>query len=92
MNKAIYFKGENCGVCQQLYPKVLAHFKAKYPALEFETVEVQKNPELAAQHGVFTIPVLVVLFEGKEHFRFVRNFATRDIDEKLERTYGLMFG
>lgn len=91
MNKAIYFKGENCSVCQELYPKIKSHFEENYSELEFQVVEVQKEPEIAAQNGVFTIPVLLIFFEGKEHFRFVRNFSTREVDEKLERTYRLMF-
>ena len=37
MNKSIYFKGNKCGVCQVLLPKVEAHFSTYYNQLEFET-------------------------------------------------------
>mgnify|MGYP000120845385 CR=1 FL=1 len=91
MNKAIYFKGENCGVCAALLPKMEVHFSENYPLLEFEIIEVQKTPEIAAQFNVFTIPVLIILFEGKEYYRFVRNFSAGEIDQKLQRTYKLSF-
>ncbi len=91
MNKAIYFKGENCGVCAALLPKMEAHFSENYPLLKFEIIEVQKEPEIAAQFQVFTIPVLIILFEGKEYYRFVRNFSASEIDQKLQRTYKLSF-
>jgi thioredoxin-like negative regulator of GroEL len=91
VNKAIYFKGENCSVCKALLPKMQAHFAANYPLLDFEIVEVEKQPEIAAQFNVFTIPVVVIFFDDKEHFRFVRNFSASEIDQKLERTYQLRF-
>lgn len=91
MNKAIYFKGEHCGVCQVLFPKIEAHFQSVYPLLDFQVVEVEKTPEIAAQYGVFTLPVLLIFFEGKENFRFVRHFSTAQVDEKLARVYRLLF-
>jgi hypothetical protein len=47
---------------------------------------------MAAQYGVYTAPVLLIFFDGKEHSRFVRNFSGRDIDDKIERVYDIMFG
>ena len=91
VNKAIYFKGENCSVWKALLPKMEAHFIANYPLLDFEIVEVEKQPEIAAQFNVFTIPLMVILFDDKEHYRFVRNFLGSEIDQKLERTYQLRF-
>ncbi|MFT5819048.1 MAG: thioredoxin 1 [Crocinitomix sp.] len=91
MNRAIYFKGENCSVCKALLPKMVKHFSENYPLLEFEIIAVEKSPEIAAQFSVFTIPVLIILFDDKEHFRFVRNFSGIEIDQKLKRTYQLKF-
>lgn len=91
MNKAIYFKGENCGVCAALLPKIEAHFLENYPLLKFEIIPVETSPKIAAQFNVFTIPVLIILFDNKEHFRFVRNFSAIEIDQKLNRTYQLRF-
>lgn len=91
MNKAIYFKGHNCGVCIVLYPKIKTHFAEKFPLIEFQTVQVEDEPEIAAQNSVFTIPTLLVFIDDKEYFRFVRNFSTLEIDEKLVRVYKLKF-
>ncbi len=90
MNKAVYFKGTNCGVCNVLLPQIEAHFLAHYPLFEFEVIDVENQPELAAQYGVFTVPVLLIVSEGKENFRFVRHFSTAQVDEKIGRLYRLM--
>jgi len=92
MNKAIYFSGRNCAVCHDLLPKVERHFSATFPQLAFEIVEVEDQPLIAAQHTIFTVPALLVFIAGKEQFRFVRHFSPGQIDEKLLRTYHLLFG
>lgn len=91
MNKAIYFKGDRCSVCTALYPKIKTHFEEEFPFMDFQTIEGDQLQKVAAQHGVYSAPVLLVFFEGKEHSRFVRNFSTRDIDEKIARVYHLLF-
>lgn len=91
MNRAIYFKGSNCGVCQDLFPKVKVHFEQHYPLLEFQIVQVEDQPEIAAHYTIFTIPALLIFIEDKEQFRFVRYFSPGQIDEKLQRTYHLLF-
>lgn len=91
MNKAIYFKSETCAICRDLLPKVENHFRAHYPQLPFEIIDIEKKGEVAAQYHVFAAPVLLIFFEDKEHFRLVRNFSLYEIDAKLERTYNLMF-
>jgi thioredoxin-like negative regulator of GroEL len=91
MNKAIYFRGDQCSVCTALYPKIKAHFEQVYPRMDFETIEGEALQKVVAQYGVFSVPVLLVFFDGKEQSRFVRNFSTREVDEKINRVYHLMF-
>ncbi len=91
MNKAIYFRGMNCAVCNDLFPKVVRHFENTYPRLKFEVVQVEVQPAIAAHYTIFTVPALLIFIEGKEQFRFVRHFSPGQIDEKLQRTYHLLF-
>lgn len=91
MNKAYYFKSPNCVVCESLLPKIEAHIKSQYPLLEWQVIEVDRYPDTAAQFHVFTAPTLLVFFEGKEYFRWVRNFSVGEIDHRLKRVYDLMF-
>ncbi len=91
MHKAIYFKSYSCGVCTSLLPKVERLFLAEFPLLDFEVIQVEKEPERAAEMGVFTVPVLIVFFENKEHFRFVRNFSIQEVEAKITRPYSLLF-
>lgn len=91
MNKAFYFKNNGCVVCHDLLPKVKNHFLKTYPKLDFEVVEVQENPEYAGQNRVFTVPVLLVILDGREQFRLVRNFSIPEIDQNLSRVYSLVF-
>lgn len=91
MNKAIYFKGRNCSVCHDLFPKIQQHFKEVYPLIEFEVIQIEDDPEISAQYVIFTIPALLIIIDSKEQFRFVRHFSAAQIDEIFMRTYTLMF-
>jgi len=90
-NEFIYFTNHSCNVDRALLPKIQKHIATKYPLMDFVMVQVEDEPEKAAQLGVFTVPALLVVFEGKESFRFVRNFSTRELDDKVERLYNLLF-
>lgn len=89
---AVYFSGPDCSVCQVLKPKVLALLAQQFPQLALAEVDCGRSSELAAQQSVFTVPTLVVYFDGRELLRKVRNFSLRELAEELERPYALFFG
>lgn len=89
---AVYFSGENCGVCQVMEPKVRELLDSEFPRFVFARVATANAAELAAQHGVFTVPTLLIFFDGRESFRYARNFSLGQLRADLARPYQLFFG
>lgn len=88
--EAYYFTGSNCNVCKVLKPKLKELFKANFPKASFFEINIEEDPAKAADFMVFTIPVLVLLVDGKEYIKFVRTFSLKEVEEKLERVYKLL--
>lgn len=86
---AKYFTSEGCNVCKVLLPKIKQLFEEQYSNIQFDVVDVKVSPIEAANNQVFTIPVFVIYFEGKEQYRFVRVFSLEEIKEKLDRIISL---
>lgn len=89
MIELLLFSGKNCGVCSILEPK-LREVSENYSKLKFTVIKVEENPEIAAQHMVFSLPVLLVFAENKETYRFKGSFSIREIEAKLQRLIQLM--
>jgi thioredoxin-like negative regulator of GroEL len=87
--EVIYYSGSKCGVCQVLKPKVFEAIKLNHPKVDLREVNIQSEPEFAAQNMVFTLPVVQILVDGKEQYRFARSFAVHEVLNKLKRIYEL---
>ncbi|HEY9148519.1 MAG TPA: thioredoxin family protein [Gammaproteobacteria bacterium] len=87
----LYFSADGCGVCTVLLPKVEALLQQEYPRVALGKLNCSRSPELAAGHGVFTVPTLVLYFEGRETQRFARNVSLGQLREALARPYQLLF-
>lgn len=85
MIELLYFTGKTCGVCQVLKPKLLEAVRENFPEVTIRVVDVEEEPELAGQSMVFTLPVVILKFDGREMFRFARSFAVYQVLEKLEQ-------
>ena len=83
--KLLYFQSPACGVCHALRPKLEEFLKESYPDLSLAVVDIAKNKETAAQHLVFTTPVLIIQVDGREYERFVRAFSIGEVNAKLTR-------
>lgn len=88
---AVYFASP-CGVCEAMWPRVEALFSRHFPKVPLEVVDAAASPDVAAQAGVFTVPVLVVQFGGREFLRRERNFSLVDVEQALDRVYSLWQG
>jgi len=87
-----YFSHDNCNVCKVLKPKLSAALEEHYPQIEQIYVNVEHSPELAGQHSIFTVPVVVFYFDGQESLRKSRSFGVGELMDYLERPYAIMFG
>ncbi|MBI3873797.1 MAG: thioredoxin family protein [Arcobacter sp.] len=83
----LYVGGEHCSVCKALYPKVFAAFSREFPEIEKLRIEIENEKEFVSQLNIFTIPTIIVFFEGKEFFRKSRNFSVDLFIEEIRRPY-----
>ena len=59
------FYADWCGPCKMLAPVLHEIAEENAGALKVGKINVDEQPELAAQFGVMSIPTLVVMKEGK---------------------------
>lgn len=61
-----------------------------YPQIILEVHSVEEQPKIAAEFGVFTVPVAILSVDGKESERWVRSFGVIEIEQKLQRIITLI--
>ncbi|WP_432358963.1 thioredoxin family protein [Sporosarcina sp. UB5] len=66
----LFVKTDHCSVCEGLYPQV-AELMEEYP-FPFYKVNAAQVPEMAGQLSLFTAPVVLLFYKGKETARFAR--------------------
>ncbi len=88
---AMYFSHESCNVCKVLKPKVGKLLSEKFPKMKLFFSDTQKLPEIAGQNHVFSVPTLLIYFDGKETFRFSRSISVQEIEMRIRRPYTLFF-
>lgn len=87
-----YYSTDSCSVCKVLKPKVQELLEDRFPQMRSCYVDIDKSPLLSGQFRVFTIPTILVFFDGKEHARLSRNIGIGQLEENIARPYGLLFG
>ncbi len=87
-----YFSAPHCHVCKVLKPKLAEMLNEEYPNIELFYVDIDKAPVISGQYRIFTIPTLLIFFEGKEYLRKSRNIGLTELNRELEKPYRLMFG
>lgn len=85
----LYIGGMNCGVCKALYPKIMGSFEKEFPKMTKIRVEIEEEREFVSKLEVFTIPTIIVYFEGKEFFRKSRHISVEGFVEEVRRPYQL---
>ncbi|PIF06223.1 MAG: thiol reductase thioredoxin [Draconibacterium sp.] len=86
-----YFSTEKCNVCKVLRPKIEALLSSEFPLMEMYYIDTEKFPEIAAQIRIFTVPTIVVFFDGQEFIRKSRNIGIGELRQELWRPYKLFF-
>lgn len=87
----VYFSHDLCNVCKVLKPKVAKLLEENFSEMEMLYVNTEKLPEAAGQHRVFTVPTVLVFFDGKESLRYSRNFSISELAIAIERPYDMLF-
>src|SRR5690554_3370592 len=87
----IYFSSNNCNVCKTLKPKVDSMIVNEFPGMISAFVKIDDVPKAAGQYHIFTVPVVLVFFQGKETIRKSRNFSIEELYREIHRPYSLLF-
>ena len=86
----LFFKGDQCSVCGSLLPKIDKLLKDKFKDVFIKIIDINKSPQVASNHFVFSLPVVIILVDGKEYERFARSFSILEIEKKLNRIISLI--
>lgn len=86
-----YFSHDKCSVCKTLKPKIDEYFSEHFPKIERIYVNTEELPNLVGKYSVFTVPVILVFFEGKETYRKARSIGVQELAELVERPYSIIF-
>jgi thioredoxin-like negative regulator of GroEL len=77
----LFVKTNNCSVCDGLYPQVEV-LNADYP-IPFYQVNVAEVPTIAGQLSLFSAPIVILFYEGKEYARFARFVRIEELKRRL---------
>jgi len=72
-----------CGPCRMLGPVLEEIAQARANELRLVKVNVDENPELAAQYGITSIPAVFLLNDGKVAARTVGYMSRKDLESAL---------
>lgn len=86
----IYFGNNGCGVCKVMKPKVEVLLQ-EYPNVKSAYIDTDNSLELSASYNIFSVPAILVFTKSKEIIREARHISLRDLDERINRYYNLMF-
>ena len=87
----LYFSGENCGVCTALKPKIQSSFQIHFPKIKQLFISASDYPAIAAHFSIFTIPSVLIYFDGKETKRESRHISVDQLIQSTKRPYELYF-
>ena len=85
----ILFGGEHCGVCKTLRSKLGPILKQHYPDLPCVYIDCDISPDICAQHGVFSLPVVKAFIQGMLIIEENGAFSINKLLQSIERPYKL---
>ena len=86
----VLYGGAHCGVCMALKPKLHRVLCEQYPDIRAYYVDCGQYPAVAAQAGVFSLPVVRVYLAGQLCLEKARVFSVSQLMADLSRPYALM--
>jgi len=71
MTKVVRFTASWCGPCKVLAPIFDELSSTFADRATFETIDIDSNPEFAAENRVTSIPQIIIFKDGKESQRYI---------------------
>ena len=85
----LLFGSPQCGVCQVIKPKLERLMAQQYPEIALVYIDCAESPDICAQHGVFSLPVVHLYIEGQLFLERGRSFSLFELEDQIERIYRL---
>lgn len=82
------FYQETCAPCHALEPRLEAFARRHRGELDAYRIDIDTNMETARQHGVTSIPTVILLRDGREAARLDGLIRAEDLGSALERAGG----
>lgn len=86
-----YLSTPECNVCKVLKTKVVEMIENDLPEIKYCYVDLNEAKEISGQLSIFSVPTILVYFEGKETIRVSRNVHLEELREQIERYYKMIF-
>lgn len=86
-----YLSTPECNVCKVLKPKVIEMIEKEFPHIQFKYIDLSEAKEISGQLSVFSVPTILIYFEGKETIRVSRNIHLEELREQIDRYYQMIF-
>lgn len=87
----LYFFSNSCQACLSLRPKIREMAENIFPSIKYIEIDAEANPALTAEASVFTAPVIIIYFEGREYIRESRYISVAQLQDKIRRYYDMVF-
>lgn len=86
----LYFGSDSCSVCVDLKPKVESILE-KYKEIKCVYIDMNDNLKLSREYNIFTMPAILLYVDGKEVIREARYLSVYELEDKIDRYYGLLY-
>lgn len=87
----LYFSSPTCNVCHALKPKLFEAVEESFENMKVVSIDISKNPDIAANFSVFSMPTVLVFLEEKEFLRKSRNMSVAQVVSEIQRPYKILF-
>ena len=87
----LYITDGTCHVGENIAPKLEKLIADHFPKLKLYYSYTSNTPEISAQLSIFTVPTLLVYFDGKLYIQKSRTFSLQELATEIERYYNLLF-
>lgn len=78
----LYFSSSDCNVCQAILPKLMTLVKDY--SIKVIKIDISKNLEIAGQLSVFTVPTILIMYNGREVLRESRFIDLQRVKRMLD--------
>ena len=86
-NTLLYFTAKWCGPCVMARPVIEEVEKENEKEIEFVKIDVEENPEIAAEYRIRTVPNILLIKEGRVEEQLVGAVNKKTLKEKISSIF-----